>query len=177
MNWMNLQALLPLLLLPLMLVLPGAVLLTPRLTRPDIFFSFTVEPSLRRSDTGRAILRQFSWAVLLSSLFGLALGPVRSVCRFRAGAGRGVDTGGSGSGVRGHARGLRDGAAESQAPSGRAFARAGSGAEATPSPARRRMIGAGGSFLDSRSGGSLYLVAVGCHSAAFSDSRGLAWAG
>jgi hypothetical protein len=56
-------------------MLPGAVLLTPRLTRPDIFFSFTVEPSLRRSDTGRAILRQFSWAVLLSSLFGLALWP------------------------------------------------------------------------------------------------------
>jgi uncharacterized membrane protein len=73
MNLMNLQALLTLLLLPLMLVLPGAVLLTPRLTRPDIFFSITVEPSLRRSDTGRAIVRQFSWAVLLSSLFGLAL--------------------------------------------------------------------------------------------------------
>jgi uncharacterized membrane protein len=73
MNWMNLQTLLAALLLLPMLLLPGAVLLTPRLTRPDIFFSFTVDPSLRPSDTGRAILRQFRYAVLLSTLFGLAL--------------------------------------------------------------------------------------------------------
>ena len=33
----------------------------------------TVEPSLRPSDAGRAILRQFSCAVFLSCLFGLAL--------------------------------------------------------------------------------------------------------
>ncbi len=73
MNWMNLQTLLtPSLLLP-MLVLPGFTLLTPRLTRPDIFFSITVQPSLRPSDAGQAILRQFRYAVILTSLFGLAL--------------------------------------------------------------------------------------------------------
>ena len=73
MNWMNLQTLLAPPLLLLMFVLPGFVLLTPRLTRPDIFFSITVEPSLRPSDAGRAILRQFRYAVILTSLFGLAL--------------------------------------------------------------------------------------------------------
>jgi uncharacterized membrane protein len=73
MNWMNLQTLLTPPLLLLMLVWPGFALLTPRLTRPDIFFSITVQPSLRPSDAGRAILRQFRYAVILTSLFGLAL--------------------------------------------------------------------------------------------------------
>jgi len=73
MNWMNLQTLLTALLLLPMLLLPGAVLLTPRLSRPDIFFAITVQPSLRPSDAGRAILRQFRYAVILTSLFGLAL--------------------------------------------------------------------------------------------------------
>jgi uncharacterized membrane protein len=73
MNWMNLQTLLTAPLLLLMVVLPGSVLLTARLTRPELFFSITVEMSLRRSDAGRAILRQFSRAVIIVTLIGLAL--------------------------------------------------------------------------------------------------------
>ncbi len=73
MNWMNLQTLLTPLLLTLMPTLPVFHLLTPRLTRPDLFFSITVEPSLRQSDAGQAILRQFSRVVIIFSLIGLAL--------------------------------------------------------------------------------------------------------
>ena len=54
MNWMNLQTLLTPPLLLLMVVLPGSVLLTARLTRPELFFSITVEMSLRRSAAGAA---------------------------------------------------------------------------------------------------------------------------
>ncbi len=59
-------------LLPVMAIFPGVALLTARRTRPELFFSITVEPSLRDSDTGRAILRQFSRTVILFSLIGLA---------------------------------------------------------------------------------------------------------
>lgn len=72
MNWMNPQMLLGGPLLLVMAIFPGIALLTPRRTRPDLFFSITVEPSLRESDTGRAILRQFSRKVILFSLLGLA---------------------------------------------------------------------------------------------------------
>jgi uncharacterized membrane protein len=70
MNWMTL--LMPLL-LTLMVALPGSLLLTARLTRPDIFFAITVDPSLRGSAAGRAILRQFTRAVIGFSVVGLAL--------------------------------------------------------------------------------------------------------
>ena len=73
MNLMNLQALLTPLLLTLMPALPVFLLLTARLTRPDLFFSITVEPLLRQSDAGRAILSQFSRTVILCSMLGLAL--------------------------------------------------------------------------------------------------------
>ncbi len=73
MNWMTLQTLLGPMLLALMVALPASLLLTARLTRPDIFFSITVEPSLRPSAAGQAILRRFSRAVILFSLIGLAL--------------------------------------------------------------------------------------------------------
>jgi uncharacterized membrane protein len=72
MNWMNLQTLLTALMLPAMAIFPGVALLTARRTRPDLFFSITVEPSLRDSGTGRATLRQFSRTVILFSLIGLA---------------------------------------------------------------------------------------------------------
>jgi uncharacterized membrane protein len=72
MNWMNLQTLLTGLMLPAMSIFPGVALLTARRTRPDLFFSITVEPSLRDSGRGRATLRQFSRTVILFSLIGLA---------------------------------------------------------------------------------------------------------
>ena len=72
MNWMNLQTLLTTLMLPAMAIFPGVALLTARRTRPDLFFSITVEPSLRESDAGHATLRQFSRTVVLFSLIGLA---------------------------------------------------------------------------------------------------------
>jgi len=72
MNWTNPHMLLNAPLLPVMAIFPGVALLTARRTRPDLFFSITVEPSLRDSDTGRAILRQFSRTVILFSLIGLA---------------------------------------------------------------------------------------------------------
>ena len=53
MNWMNLQTLLTALMLPAMAIFPGVALLTARRTRPDLFFSITVEPSLRDSGTGQ----------------------------------------------------------------------------------------------------------------------------
>jgi uncharacterized membrane protein len=70
-----------------MLVLPGSVLLTARLTRPDLFFSITVEPSLRGSAAGQAILRQFGRAIIFSSLIGLALTLVGVFAGFRPGLG------------------------------------------------------------------------------------------
>ncbi len=73
MNWMTFHTLLALLLLTLMLALPGSLLLTARLTRPDIFFAITVEPSLRGSSAGQAILRQFTRTVVGFSVIGLAL--------------------------------------------------------------------------------------------------------
>jgi uncharacterized membrane protein len=73
MNWKILQTVLTPLLLLWMLIFPGIALLTARLTRPDIFFSITVEPSLRKSAAGRAILCQFSQMVIFFSLIGLGL--------------------------------------------------------------------------------------------------------
>ena len=47
--------------------------LTARLTRPDIFFSITVDPSLRQSERGRAILGLFNRTVIIFSVVGMAL--------------------------------------------------------------------------------------------------------
>jgi hypothetical protein len=47
--------------------------LTARANRPDIFFTITVDPSLRESPEGRKILGGFTRSVLLFSLAGLAL--------------------------------------------------------------------------------------------------------
>jgi len=71
MNWMTLQSLIVSFLL--MSVLPATALLTSRRTRPEIFFSFTVDPSLRQSAAGQAILRRFSLTVILSAILGLVL--------------------------------------------------------------------------------------------------------
>jgi uncharacterized membrane protein len=73
MNWKILQIVVTPPLLLVMWIVPGFAVLTARRTRPDLFFSITVEPSLRQSDAGRAILRQFSRTVIFSSLIGLAL--------------------------------------------------------------------------------------------------------
>ena len=56
-----------------MAIFSAFALLTARLTRPDIFFSITVEPSLRKSAASQAILRQFSQTIILFTLIGLAL--------------------------------------------------------------------------------------------------------
>jgi uncharacterized membrane protein len=73
MNWLNLQTLLTPQCLLLMLIGPVFALITPRLTRPDLFFSITVAPTLRQSDAGQEILRQFSYLVAVSGILGLAL--------------------------------------------------------------------------------------------------------
>jgi uncharacterized membrane protein len=48
-----------------------AALITPRLTRPDLFFAVTVQPSFRASPTGAAILRQYNRVIIIVALLGL----------------------------------------------------------------------------------------------------------
>lgn len=48
-----------------------AALITPRLTRPDLFFAVTVRPSFRLSREGSEILRQYYWLVLAAALLAL----------------------------------------------------------------------------------------------------------
>ncbi|HEY7373522.1 MAG TPA: DUF1648 domain-containing protein, partial [Polyangia bacterium] len=62
----------------MLFVLPAQVLLvgilmfvTPRLTRPDILFSVTVDPAFRASGAGRRILRGFRAATIASSAAAL----------------------------------------------------------------------------------------------------------
>jgi uncharacterized membrane protein len=50
----------------------GAVL-APGMSRPELFFSVTVDPSLRHSSEGKGIRRDFNRSVILWSLAGLAL--------------------------------------------------------------------------------------------------------
>jgi uncharacterized membrane protein len=92
---MPLQTVLAWILLPLMAILPGVFVLTARLTRPDIFFSFTVEPSLRQSAAGRAILRQFSRMVLFSTLIGLGLTLAGLLCGLAPALGAALMLGGA----------------------------------------------------------------------------------
>jgi uncharacterized membrane protein len=94
MNWMTLQTVIASVSLPLMALLPGVFVLTARLTRPDIFFSFTVEPTLRQSAAGLAILRQFNRTVILSALAGLALTLSGAVVRFTPALGLALIVGG-----------------------------------------------------------------------------------
>lgn len=56
-----------------LIALAVAAVLAPRMSRPDIFFSVTVEPSLRDSAEGKRIRRNFNRSVILSSLANLAL--------------------------------------------------------------------------------------------------------
>jgi uncharacterized membrane protein len=46
-------------------------LITPRLTRPDLFFAVTVKPTFRLSPEGSEILRQYTRIVLIVALMGL----------------------------------------------------------------------------------------------------------
>ena len=50
-----------------------AALFTPRLSRPDLFFAVTVNPSFRQSPAGREILRRYDRAVVLVALLALLL--------------------------------------------------------------------------------------------------------
>jgi uncharacterized membrane protein len=53
-----------------------AALITPRLTRPDLFFAVTVNPSFRCSEIGQDILREYKqivWVVSVLALFPVAL--------------------------------------------------------------------------------------------------------
>jgi uncharacterized membrane protein len=46
-------------------------LITPRLTRPDLFFAVTVKPSFRTSETGNEILRGYKRFVMATALLAL----------------------------------------------------------------------------------------------------------
>lgn len=48
-----------------------AALITPGLTRPELFFSVTVNPSFRTSETGRDILRQYKRNIIIFALIAL----------------------------------------------------------------------------------------------------------
>ena len=48
-----------------------AALMTPRLTRPDLFFAITVKPSFRVSPAGTEILRNYDRFILIAALLGL----------------------------------------------------------------------------------------------------------
>jgi uncharacterized membrane protein len=50
-----------------------AALISPRLTRPDLFFAVTVSPTLRQSPDGRRILRRYDAFVILVSVAALSL--------------------------------------------------------------------------------------------------------
>lgn len=50
----------------------AAAIITPRLTRPDLFFAVTVKPSFRASSEGAHILRLYNWLVLALALPALA---------------------------------------------------------------------------------------------------------
>ena len=50
-----------------------AALITPRLTRPDLFFSVTVNPGFRQTPPARDILRRYDWAVGLAAALSLVL--------------------------------------------------------------------------------------------------------
>jgi uncharacterized membrane protein len=50
-----------------------AGLMTPRLTRPDLFFAVTVKPSFRSSPEGREILARYDQLVVCATLLGLPL--------------------------------------------------------------------------------------------------------
>ncbi|MGD0651667.1 MAG: DUF5808 domain-containing protein [Verrucomicrobiia bacterium] len=49
------------------------MLMYPRVSRPDIFFAITVDPSFRQSPTGRAILRCYDRLVVIITLVSFAL--------------------------------------------------------------------------------------------------------
>src|SRR5208283_2271500 len=50
-----------------------AALFIPRLSRPDLFFAVTVNPSFRQSADGRAILRRYDRAVVIAALLALLM--------------------------------------------------------------------------------------------------------
>ena len=54
-------------------IIVGAALITPRCSRPDLFFAVTVQPSFRQSPTGRRILRRYDGSVVVVTLFTLLL--------------------------------------------------------------------------------------------------------
>lgn len=56
-----------------LIALAVAAVLAPRMSRPDIFFSVTVEPSLRDSAEGKSIRRDFNRSVIPGSLANLGL--------------------------------------------------------------------------------------------------------
>jgi uncharacterized membrane protein len=61
--------------------LVAAALITPRISRPDLFFAVTVNPSFRRSPEGREILRRYDWSVLavaLAALLLITIAPLRT---------------------------------------------------------------------------------------------------
>jgi uncharacterized membrane protein len=50
-----------------------AALFTPRLTRPDLFFAVTVNPSFRQSPSGREILRRYDRSIVVVALLAMLL--------------------------------------------------------------------------------------------------------
>lgn len=56
-------------------------LITPRFSRPDLFFAVTVNPSFRQSPTGRGILRRYERSVVIVALMALLL---TAFIRFRS---------------------------------------------------------------------------------------------
>lgn len=53
--------------------LAAAALITPRVSRPDLFFAVTVNPSFRQSPAGRGILRRYDRSVIAVALMALLL--------------------------------------------------------------------------------------------------------
>ncbi|MGH7993843.1 MAG: DUF5808 domain-containing protein [Limisphaerales bacterium] len=48
-------------------------LMTPRVSRPDLFFAVTVNPSFRQSSAGRGILRRYDGSIIVVALLALLL--------------------------------------------------------------------------------------------------------
>ncbi len=73
MNWTNAWWILAPPVLILMIVWPGAAVMSARLSRPELFFTITVDAGLRDSAAGRLIQRRFAKSTIAASAAGLAL--------------------------------------------------------------------------------------------------------
>ncbi len=70
---MNTSILLAAMFSSLMALFAIVSILSSRISRPDLFFSITVNPNFRGSPEGQKILSQFTWSVIPSTALAVAV--------------------------------------------------------------------------------------------------------